>query len=123
LTVIVAMAGLLFTHDKTFVSFGIGTMVVVLVAMLGSLTVLPALLAKLGDRVEKGRVPWLSRLRRPSGENRVWSKVLTPVMRHPGRSAAIAGGLLLAATLPVLHLHTVQSGLDALPSNAPTVGT
>ena len=123
LTVLVAMAGLLFTHDKTFVSFGIGTMVVVLVAMIGSLTVLPALLAKLGDRVEKGRIPWLSRLRRPSGENRVWSKVLTPVMRRPAVWAAIAGGVLLAASIPVLHLHTAQSGLDALPSNAPTVGT
>jgi RND superfamily putative drug exporter len=122
-TVIVAMAGLLFTHDKTFVSFGIGTMLVVLVAMFGSLTVLPALLAKLGDRVEKGRIPWLSRLRRPSGENRAWSKVLTPVMRHPAAAAAIAGAVLLAMTIPVLHLHTAQSGLDALPANAPTVGT
>jgi uncharacterized membrane protein YdfJ with MMPL/SSD domain len=123
MTVIVAMAGLLFTHDKTFVSFGIGTMLVVLVAMIGSLTVLPALLAKLGDRVEKGRIPWLSRLRRPGGENRAWSRVLTPVMRRPAVSAAVAGGLLLAMTIPVLHLHTAQSGLDALPANAPTVGT
>jgi uncharacterized membrane protein YdfJ with MMPL/SSD domain len=123
MTVIVAMAGLLFTRDKTFVSFGIGTMLVVLVAMIGSLTVLPALLSKLGDRVEKGRIPWLSRLRRPSGENRVWSKVLTPVMRRPALWAAIAGGVLLAASIPVLHLHTAQSGLDALPTNAPTVGT
>jgi RND superfamily putative drug exporter len=72
-TVLVAMAGLLFTGDKTFVSFGIGTMLVVLVSMIGSLTVLPALLAKLGDRVEKGRIPWLNRLRRPSGENRAWA--------------------------------------------------
>jgi len=122
-TVIIAMAGLLFTHDKTFVSFGIGTMLVVLVAMIGSLTVLPALLAKLGDRVEKGRIPWLNRLRREGGENRVWSKILTPVMRHPAAAAAIAGGVLLAMTIPVLHLHTAQSGLDALPANAPTVGT
>ena len=49
---------------------------VVAIAMLGSLTVLPALLSKLGDRVEKGRIPFLGRLRRPSGENRVWAKVL-----------------------------------------------
>jgi RND superfamily putative drug exporter len=122
-TVMVAMAGLLFTHDSTFVSFGIGTMLVVLVAMLGSLTVLPALLSKLGDRVEKGRIPWLNRLRRPSGENRVWSKVLTPVMRHPALAATLAAGALLALTVPVLNLHTAQSGLNALPSNAPTVGT
>jgi uncharacterized membrane protein YdfJ with MMPL/SSD domain len=122
-TVMVAMAGLLFTRDKTFVSFGIGTMLVVLVSMIGSLTVLPALLAKLGDRVEKGRIPWLNRLRRPGGENRVWSKLLTPALRHPAISAIVAGGVLLAMAVPVLHLHTAQSGLSALPKNAPTVDT
>src|SRR3954468_3381157 len=122
-TVIVAMAGLLFTRDKTFVSFGIGTMIVVLVSMIGSLTVLPALLAKLGDRVEKGRIPWLNRLRRPGGENRLWSKLLTPALRHPAISAVLAAGVLLAMAVPVLHLHTAQSGLSALPKDAPTVGT
>ena len=71
LTVMVAMAGLVFTRDKTFVSFGIGTILVVLVSMIGSLTVLPAILAKLGDKVEKGRIPFLSRFRREDGENRV----------------------------------------------------
>ena len=122
-TVIAAMAGLLFTQDKTFVSFGLGTMLVVLVAMIGSLTVLPALLSKLGDRVEKGRIPFLGRLRRPSGENRFWSRILTPVMRRPAIAAVLAGGVLVAMAVPVLHLHTAQSGLAALPANAPTVGT
>jgi RND superfamily putative drug exporter len=122
-TVITAMAGLLFTRDKTFVSFGLGTMLVVLVAMLGSLTVLPALLSKLGDRVEKGRIPFLGRLRRPSGENRFWSRILTPVMRRPAIAAALAGGVLVAMAVPVLHLHTAESGLSALPKSAPTVDT
>jgi uncharacterized membrane protein YdfJ with MMPL/SSD domain len=123
LTVMVAMAGLIFTRDKTFVSFGIGTILVVLVSMIGSLTVLPALLAKLGDKVEKGRIPFLSRFRREGGENRVWAKVLTPVMRRPGLSALLATALLAAMAVPVLHLHTAQSGLDALPKSAPTVET
>ena len=59
-TVMIAMAGMFFTGDKTFMSFGVGTMIVVGVAMLGSLTVLPALLSQLGDRVEKGRIPFLA---------------------------------------------------------------
>src|SRR5262249_22605922 len=92
LTVVAAMAGLIFTRDKSFISFGIGTILVVLIAMLGSLTVLPALLAKLGDRVEKGRIPYLSRLRREGGENRFWSRVLNPVLRHPAIAATVAGG-------------------------------
>jgi RND superfamily putative drug exporter len=123
LTVAVAMAGLIFTRDKTFVSFGIGTILVVLVSMIGSLTVLPALLAKLGDRVEKGRIPFLSRFRREGGENRVWAKILNPVMRRPGISAVVAASLLGLMAVPVLHLHTAQSGLDALPKSAPTVDT
>ncbi len=63
-TVIIAMAGMFLSGDKTFMSFAVGTMIVVAVAMLGSLTVLPAILSVLGDKVEKGRIPFLGRLRR-----------------------------------------------------------
>ena len=122
-TVMIAMAGMMLSGDKSYLGFGIATMMVVGIAMLGSLTVLPALLSKLGDRVEKGKVPYLHRLRRDSGENRFWKKVLTPAMRRPGVAAAVAGGALLLMTIPVLHLHTAQSGLDALPNSAPTVET
>ena len=92
-TVMIAMAGMLFSGDKTFESFSIATMIVVAVAMIGSLTVLPAVLSKLGDRVEKGRIPLLGRLRRQAGENRVWSAILTPVLRRPGRGGGAGGGL------------------------------
>jgi RND superfamily putative drug exporter len=122
-TVMIAMAGLMFSGDKSYLGFGIATMMVVGIAMLGSLTVLPALLSKLGDRVDKGKIPFLHRLRRDSGENRFWKKVLTPAMRHPGIAAAVAGGALLLMAVPLLQLHTAQSGLDALPNSAPTVGT
>jgi putative drug exporter of the RND superfamily len=123
LTVMIAMAGMMFAGDKSYLGFGIATMMVVGVAMLGSLTVLPALLSKLGDRVEKGKIPYLHRLRRDSGENRVWKRILAPVMRRPGIAAAVAGGALLVMALPVLNLHTAQSGLNALPNSAPTVET
>ena len=63
LTVIVAMAGMFFTGDKTFFSFAEGTMLVVAIAMFASITVLPALLAWLGDRIDKGRIPFLGRRR------------------------------------------------------------
>jgi RND superfamily putative drug exporter len=122
-TVMIAMAGMLFSGDKTFESFSVATMTVVAVAMIGSLTVLPAVLSKLGDRVEKGRIPLLGRLRRPTGENRVWSAVLTPVLRRPAVAAVIAAGLLAALAVPTLRLHTAQSGLQALPRSAPTVET
>ena len=123
LTVMVAMAGMFFTRDKTFMSFSVATMLVVGVAMIGSLTVLPAILSKLGDRVEKGRIPFLGRLRRQSGENRFWAKVLTPALKHPVVAALASTAVLVALAVPVLSLHTAQSGLDSLPRNLPTVET
>ena len=65
LTVIAAMAGMFLSGTNIFIGFGIGTSLVVAVAMLGSLTVLPAMIAWLGDRLEKGRIPLISRLRVP----------------------------------------------------------
>ena len=79
-TVMIAMAGMLFSGDKTYLSFGIATMMVVGVAMIGSLTVLPALLSRLGDKIEKGKIPFLHRLRRR--ERRQPLLVGDP---HPGR--------------------------------------
>ena len=122
-TVLIAMAGMLFSGDRTFISMSIGTMIVVAVAMIGSLTVLPAVLSKLGDRVEKGRIPLLSRFRRPAGEGRIWAKVLNPVLRRPVVSASVAVALLATLAIPALQLHTASSGLNTLPRNAATVET
>ena len=110
-TVMIAMAGMFFSGDKTFMSFSIGTMMVVAVAMIGSLTVLPAILSKLGDRVEKGRVPFLHRLRRKDGESRVWGAVLERVLRRPLVSAVAAAAVLLALTAPALTLDTTTTSV------------
>jgi uncharacterized membrane protein YdfJ with MMPL/SSD domain len=112
ITVMIAMAGMFLSGDKTFISFAIGTMMVVAVAMIGSLTVLPALLSKLGDRVEKGRVPFLHRLRRNRDEGRVWGALLTRVLRRPLLSAAAAAAVLVALTIPALSLNTTTTSLD-----------
>ena len=92
---------------------------VVAVAMIGSLTVLPALLSWLGDRVEKGRDPVpRAGSRRDDGEGRVWGAILDAVLRRPLVSAiAVDGACSLALALPALSLHTAQSGLDALPKS------
>ena len=116
-TVIVAMSGMLLTRDATFASFGIATMIVVAVAMLGSLTVLPAVLSKLGDRVDRGRVPFASRLRSRNGEGRFWGAILDRVLRRPAVSVVLAGGLLLALAAPALQMTTVQPGIDTFPQH------
>ena len=111
-TVLIAMAGMFLSGDKTFMSFSIGTMMVVAVAMVGSLTVLPALLGKLGDRVEKGRVPFVHRLRRKDGESRFWNAILNSVLKRPVVSAVAAGAVLVALTVPAFSLNTTTTGLD-----------
>ncbi len=117
ITVMIAMAGMFFSGDKTFMSFAIGTMMVVAVAMVGSLTVLPATLAWLGDRVDKVRIPFVARLRRDDGESRLWGTILGAVLRRPLVSATGATVALLLLAAPALKLHTQISGFDSLPTS------
>ena len=83
ITVMIAMSGMFITGEATFESFAVATVTVVAVEMFASLVVLPAVLAWLGDRVEKGRIPFTRRLRRPAGESRMWSGIVRRVMRRP----------------------------------------
>jgi uncharacterized membrane protein YdfJ with MMPL/SSD domain len=122
LTVIVAMSGMFLSNDKTFISFAEGTILVVAIAMFASLTVLPALLAWLGDRIDKGRIPFLGR-RRTSGESRFWSPIVERVMRRPWLSLAIAGGLLIFLAIPALSLKMVVSSPDDLPQDLGVIKT
>jgi len=123
LTVMVAMAGMFLTGDAGFASFGLATMVVVAVAMLGSLTVLPALLSKLGDRVDRLRVPLVGRRRGNGGEGRVWSAVVDRVLRRPLLSAVVAGGLLVALAAPALQMRMATPGPDTFPKSLDAVKT
>jgi uncharacterized membrane protein YdfJ with MMPL/SSD domain len=123
LTVIVAMAGMLLSGDPTFTSFAVGTMTVVAVAMLASLTVLPAVLSKLGDRIMKGRIPLLGRWRERQGGGSIWASVVDRVMRRPVLSLVVATGALAALAVPALGMHTVVSSPDDLPRDIPIVQT
>jgi anti-anti-sigma factor len=122
-TVIVAMAGMYLTGNVTFQSFGTGTIIVVAVAMLGSLTVLPAMLSKLGDRIDRGRVPFVGRLRRRMGGGSAWGFVVDRVLRRPVVSVVLAGGALVALAIPAFSLHTVDSGIQGLPPDLPITKT
>jgi RND superfamily putative drug exporter len=117
LTVMTAAGGLMLSGNSVFTSLGIGTILVVLVAVLGSLTVLPALLSKLGDRVEWGRLPFL----RPDRESRFWRAALRPALRYPKITIVGAVALLLAIASPALHMHTRDDGVSDAPQNLPVV--
>lgn len=119
LTVMIAMAGMLFTGNAIFTSIAVGAMLMVAVALIGSLSILPAMLSKLGDRVDRGRIPFLAGRRHE--ESRLWSFVLDRVLRRPVLAAALSGGALLALALPTLTLHTQLPSFTDLPRSLPIV--
>ncbi len=114
-TVMAAMAGMFFAGNPVFVSFGVGSILVVGVAMLGSVTVLPAMLSFLSQKgwTEKGRVPWVAKRRHAAnGESRVWGAILDRVLKRPLVSAIVAGGILVALTVPALGMQFKDAGYD-----------
>jgi RND superfamily putative drug exporter len=148
-TVMIAMAGMLISGSRIFTALGIASMLVVAIAVTGSLTVLPALLGKLGDRIDRGvlsvlaasahrllrlvglRSKTLARLRdrrtflqRAKGHretSRAWDLVLKPVLRHPWLAAGVATWLLLLLAIPALSIHTKMPGLNDLSKSIPVV--
>ncbi|MET7347959.1 MMPL family transporter [Streptomyces mirabilis] len=132
-TVCVAMAGMLFTGLAEFEAMGLASLMVVAVAMVGSVTVLPALLSLLGERVEKGRLPFLhpdkrrargKRVRSAEEGSRFWSAVLRVVLAKPAVSLVVAAGTLLAIAAPALGMKTQQLTLDKeFGISLPIVGT
>jgi uncharacterized membrane protein YdfJ with MMPL/SSD domain len=122
-TVLIAMAGMFIAGNRIFTGMAIGTMLVVLSAVIGSLTVLPAMLSKLGDRVDRGRVPYLGRRTHAAGESRFWGFVLDHVLHRPRLAIVLAGGLLLLAASPALSMHTKLPSFTDMPRELPIVQT
>ena len=124
LTVMIAMAGMFLTGDKTFGSFAMATILVVAIAVLGSLTVLPALLSWLGDRVNKVRVPVPPPAPAAGGRQALWGAILDRVLAAPARlRGRCDGGVSSPSPLPALGMKTVVPGAEALPQDLPAVQT
>ncbi|GAB3592439.1 MMPL family transporter [Angustibacter peucedani] len=123
LAVFIAMSGLLLSGDATFLSMAVGTMLVVAVAVLGSLTALPAMLAALGDKVDRPRIPLLHRLRRGHEDGRFWPAVMKVVLRRPLISLVLAGIAMVGLALPALGMRTGEAGVDSLPRSIPIIQT
>ncbi|HXE43678.1 MAG TPA: MMPL family transporter [Conexibacter sp.] len=127
ITVAIALAGLLITGLADFVSMGAGTIVVVLVAMLGSLTVLPAVLALMGDRVDRGRIPGYRalqrrRTRREAAAGRrlgPWAALSRAVTRRPAAALVVAVCVLGALAVPAFQMRTQNLGASDLPHDLP----
>ena len=119
--VIIAMAGLFLAGDSTFSSLATGSILVVAVAVIGSLTVLPALLAKLGRWVDRPRVPLIWRLNRNGGDGRVWRKILSPALKKPAITFVVSVLALLVLAAPALGMKLKFPGTEDLPRTTPAM--
>jgi uncharacterized membrane protein YdfJ with MMPL/SSD domain len=146
--VLIAMAGMLVAGSNVFTSIGIGAMIVVFVSMIGSLTVLPALLSRLGDRIDRGvlavlaavisrglrwepaflvrlknRRTLLQRAKGDRQDSRIWAAILRPSLRFPAAAAALSAGFLVLLAIPAFGMHTKLVAFSDLPSSIEAVQT
>ena len=115
---VLAMLGMVLVPDTILRSLATGAVLVGIVTVIAALTLLPAVLALLGDRVNALRVPWLGRRaeEQAGAEGRVWSRVVRSVTRAPVRAAVISIGVLLLVAAPVLSIQTGLTGVRELPN-------
>ena len=112
-TVVLSLAGLMLTGDSVFTSLALGAIIVVFLAVVASLTLLPALLSALGDNVNRLRIPFLGRENRQAG---MWGAITDRVLARPAILATVTAGALIALAVPVLYLNLgINEGADALP--------
>ena len=122
LTVMTALAGLFLTGYALFSGMAIGAIIVVAIAVAGSLTVLPALLSWLGDRVDKGRIPFIGRRRTNPGPSKAWAAVVRKVVRRPLLWGGAGTVVMLAIAAPALGIRLAYPAIDA-PADLPVVST
>jgi uncharacterized membrane protein YdfJ with MMPL/SSD domain len=114
---VVAMFGMLLVPNSIMRSLAVGAILVGIVSVVAALTLLPAVLGLLGDRVNALRIPIIGRgaLQASNPEGRFWGAIVRSVLRRPGLSLALSTAVLLALTLPVFRMDTGTSGVSALP--------
>jgi RND superfamily putative drug exporter len=118
MTVVLALVGMLIVPTKIFVSLAAGAILVVLVAVIAALTLLPAIVSLLGDRIESLRVPFFGRrAQEPSESGGFWGRIVAVVMRHPVVALVLSVAVLLIAAIPYFSIHTGSAGLATLPDS------
>ena len=119
---VLAMCGMLLVPDTVLRSLALGAILVGIVSVVAALTLLPAVLSLLGDRVNAAADPRVGRraINSAGSEGRFWSALVGGVMRRPLVSLVAATALLLAAAVPVLSIDTGFSGLSTLPDRFPS---
>jgi RND superfamily putative drug exporter len=118
MAVAIALAGMLIMPDPTFQSFAVGAMLVVGATVLAALTLLPAVLGLLGDRVNWLTLPFVGRRGEAESTGGVWGWITKVVTAQPVLSVLLTGGLLVAAAVPLLNLNLGSNGISTLPEDS-----
>ena len=113
-TVVLALVGMLIVPSSIFISLGLGAILVVLTAVVAALTLLPAVLSVLGDRIERLRVPIIGRRATVGARRRSVADVAT---KRPVIALVATTALLLAAAIPYLNISNGTSGVETLPAS------
>jgi putative drug exporter of the RND superfamily len=121
LTVMISLSGLFLTGIDVFSGLAVGTIMVVGITVLGSLTALPAALSLLGSWVDRGRIPFLGRRRTAARPSRVWSALARRVVAKPVLFGGVAALALAALAVPALSMRLAEPGFRDLPTNVPVV--
>jgi RND superfamily putative drug exporter len=120
ITVVIGLSGLMIMPDSVMRSLGMGAILAVVATALAAVTILPAMLRLLGDRINKGRIPGASRSHYHEGGGRFWHRVTRVVTARPILSVVLSVGVLLAAASPYLTIDTGQNFIDSLPPDSPS---
>jgi RND superfamily putative drug exporter len=114
---VIALLGMLLVPNSIMRSLAVGAILVGIVSVAAALTLLPAVLGLLGDKVDALRIPLVGRrsLEASNPEGRFWGAIVRRVLSRPALSLAVSAGLLVALALPVVGLHIGTSGVSALP--------
>ncbi|MEX0682826.1 MAG: MMPL family transporter [Dehalococcoidia bacterium] len=118
MTVVFALFGMLLVPSTIFRSLGAGAIIVVIVSVLVSLTLLPAILGLLGDRVNSLRVPFVGRSLDKVDHERTggfWDRISRTVMRYPVVSLIVGSAIMLALAVPYLDINPGSAGVSTLP--------
>ena len=118
MAVVLGLVGMLLVPSNVFITIGLGAIFVVIAAVIASMTLLPAVLSLLGDRVNKLAIPWIGVSQESADETKpggVWDKISRGVMRQPLISLILGGGVLIALLYPLFDINTGASGVSSMP--------
>ena len=118
MAVAIALAGMLIMPDATFRSFAVGAILVVIATVVAAMTLLPAVLGLLSDRVNWLTLPFIGRRGRTESTGGIWDWTARAVMARPIISVVVTGGLLVAAAIPVLDMNLGSIGISTLPQDS-----